>query len=318
MSSFSGPASHEALKARAKLLSEIRRFFADRGVLEVETPVLSIHGNSDPAIKQIVTGSKPLRWLRSSPEYAMKRLLASGLGDCYELGRVFREGESGAMHNPEFTLLEWYRLDWDYHQLMDETAELVQQCARAAGKHWPVQKIRYAQWFEQYAGVPANSTHNELIHAIERAGIRINQPQAVERDELLDILVSHVIQPRLPDQELLLVYEYPASQAALARLKPDCPTVAERFELFIGPIELANGYQELTDGREQKRRFEAENRQRQLNGDAVVPLDEHFLAALDAGLPECSGVALGVDRLLLACKGLRHLDQVLAIPYDRA
>ena len=318
MADFHSSAGPAALAARARLLALIREFFAARTVLEVETPVLSAAGNTDPAIEQFRTSGPAPRWLRSSPEYAMKRLLAGGVGDCYELGRVFRDGEAGRMHNPEFTLLEWYRLGWDYHRLMDETAELVRLCGAAFDHDWPVQQLAYGQMLSRHAGLEPGCSDAQLREAIRGAGINMHGLEHLERDTLLDLLVSHVAQPALPAATITVVYEYPASQAALARLKPGRPEVAERFELFLGSAELANGYRELTDASEQRHRFERENRRRRQAGRTEPPIDEQLLAALQAGLPECSGVALGVDRLLMACLGAQHLDEVLAFPAGRA
>lgn len=309
-------AGHQRLQARAKLLAEVRNFFARRGVLEVETPMLSAAGNSDPGLSQFDT--RDGRWLRTSPEYSMKRLLAAGSGDIYELGRVFRAGEAGAWHNPEFTLLEWYRVGWHFGQLMDEVAELIAHCGESSARSWRVQKVHYRDWIQSVAGVdPLEAKAATLRHAVTAAGI--DAPlDALDRDGLLDLLVSHVVQPTLDQNVLTLVSRYPASQAALARICDDDPRVAERFEAFLGPVELANGYGELTDPREQRRRFEAENARRVTDGLRPVPLDENLLDALSHGLPESAGVALGLDRLLMVLEGALRIEDVLAFSTARA
>ncbi len=317
LSAWRPGAGQDALAARARLLASIRTFFTERDVLEVETPVLSAAGNSDPGLAQFRTTDS--RWLRTSPEYPMKRLLAAGSGDIYELGRVFRAGEAGALHNPEFTLLEWYRVGWTYEQLMDEVAELIAHCGAAFGRRWAVRRCTYTDWVRQHAGIDARTASEADIHeALRRAGVATSGLSGLDRDGWLDLLVSSVVQPAMDPGTLTLVSLYPASQAALARLHGPDPRVAERFEAFLGPVELANGYQELTDAVEQRRRFEAEKARRAASGGGAVPLDEALLEALEAGLPECAGVALGVDRLLLALVDATRLDEVIAFAGDRA
>ncbi len=310
-------AGPDALAARARLLASIRSFFAERGVLEVETPVLSVAGNSDPGLAQFRTTDD--RWLRTSPEYPMKRLLAAGSGDIYELGRVFRTGEAGALHNPEFTLLEWYRVGWTYEQLMGEVVELIAVCGAAYGRRWAVRRCTYTDWVGQHAGIdPLTASEDDIREALQRADVAVAGLSGLNRDGWLDLLVSGVVQPAMDPDTLTLVSLYPASQAALARLHGPDPRVAERFEAFLGPVERANGYQELTDAAEQRRRFEAENARRAASGGEAVPLDEALLEALDAGLKECAGVALGVDRLLLALVDATRLDEVMAFSGERA
>ncbi len=299
------------------MLALIREFFRDRDVLEVETPVLSSAGNSDPGLAQFRTGDG--RWLRTSPEYPMKRLLATGSGDIFELGRVFRRGEAGAWHNPEFTLLEWYRVGWNYPALMDEVAELVTFCGEAFERHWRVRHRSYRDWVQETAGIdPLSCPTGAIADAVRDGGIDTAGLDDLDRDAWLDLLVSQRVQPAQDPDTLTLVSLYPASQAALARLHGPDPRVAERFEAFLGPVELANGYGELTDPAEQRARFEAENRRRIDAGGEPVPLDERLLGALERGLPPCSGVALGVDRLLMALTGRTRIDEVLAFGADRA
>ncbi|MDX1460464.1 MAG: EF-P lysine aminoacylase EpmA [Xanthomonadales bacterium] len=305
-------ASLECLQHRAVLLAQIRAFFRDRDVLEVETPVLSSSGNSDPGLSPFRLGQRPL-WLRTSPEYAMKRLLASGSGDIYELGRVFRDHEAGRLHNAEFTMLEWYRVGWTIDALMDEITVLLHACGTSGDL--PVRRISYRDLFRQHTDLdPLRATRESLAAAAHAQAGELPQ---LDRDGLLDLLFSHVVQPQLSGTGLTYVYDYPASQAALARIRNDDPPVAERFELFWDDLELANGYQELTDPREQRRRFEAENERRPARGLEPVILDERFLKAMESGIPECAGVALGVDRLLLMLHGARSLDEVMTFSMRR-
>jgi lysyl-tRNA synthetase class 2 len=310
-------ASRAVLEARADVLRSIRGFFAERGVLEVETPVLSRAANSDPNISSISTDDPEQQYLRTSPEYPMKRLLASGSGDIFEMGRVFRQGESGSRHNPEFTMVEWYRVGMPHLELADEVVELVRYCGESCGdidfRSWPVRSITYQALFRELAGVdPFNTDEAELSSLAAERGIvsaRLNQ------DEWLDLLMAQLVQPALPGETFTIVHDFPPEQAALARIRPGDPAVAERFEVLAGQQELANGYQELTDASEQRRRFEREQRHRAARGEMTGPLDEHLLAALEHGLPECSGVALGVDRLLML---LLNLDDIRSFPSDRA
>lgn len=286
-------------------------------MLEVETPILSRAGNSDPGMCQFSTHGG--HWLRTSPEYALKRLLARHPVDVFELGRVFRSGEAGRRHNPEFTLLEWYRLGWSYPRLMEEVAALVEHCGKPLGKTWTVRSTTYRDWLRDTVGIdPLEDPLDRIIATVQAADPALRKLDGLDRDGWLDLAVTHLAQPALPRDELTLVSLYPASQAALARLHPEDPRVAERFEVFVGDMELANGYRELTDATEQCARFERENDRRRRDGLPEVPLDHHLLQALEAGLPECSGVALGVDRLLMALGGHGHLDEVVAFPGDRA
>lgn len=308
-------ASRHAIEARAGLLANIRAFFAQRGVLEVETPVLSRYGNVDPNIDSMSTGEAKPRYLRTSPEYAMKRLLAAGHRDIYELGRVFRSGEKGRHHNPEFTLLEWYRSGMDYLELAAEVVELVRHCGRGAFEEWPVRRVDYRSLFLEHTGLdPYFCNETELAQCGAERGV-VAGP--LNHTEWLDLVMSEIIQPALPGEHFTILHDYPPEQAALSRIREGDPPVAERFEVYLGQTELANGYQELTDAGEQLKRFERESRERQRGGQEVVPIDLGLVAALQSGLPECSGVALGVDRLLMAILKLDRIDAVLAFSSDR-
>ena len=320
-------ATFDALHLRAALNACIRGFFAERGVIEVETPMMSPAGNTDPNIISFslqfngrTDGASRTRWLRTSPEYPLKRLLAAGFGDCYELGRVFRDGEVGGRHNPEFTMLEWYRLGWDHQRLIDETTELVQAALALVGRQAKLQRIGYRDLYRDRLGVdPADASIEQLRSALGSVQV---DPEGLERDDWLDLLLTHRLQPAFDTSQLLAVYDYPASQCALARIRrnagDDGWPVAERFELYLGALELANGYHELLDVDEQRWRFQADLDKRR-NRNAPIPrLDDHLLAALQHGLPACAGVALGIDRLLMAMLGTDRIADVLAFDFASA
>ena len=322
MKDWKPTANLKALRLRAELYALLRRFFAERGVLEVETPVLSSAGNTDPNIESFAlrfdgprTAGEATRWLRTSPEFPLKRLLAAGVGDCYELGRVFRNGEAGKRHNPEFTMLEWYRVGMDHHQLMDEVSELLKSALTLAGRRATVRDTSFRQLYQDKFGFdPLLAPEEELRSPLQVYGI---DPTGLTRDDWLDLLMTHLIQPTIPNNRILLVYDYPASQCALARLRAGDPPVAERFEVFLGPLEIANGYHELNDAGEQRRRFEADLARRRDRNAVAPPVDERLLAGLPK-LPACAGVAMGVDRLLMALMGTEKISDVLAFPFDRA
>ena len=309
-------ASRGAMDERARLLAEIRSFFARRRVMEVETPVLSRAGNSDPNIGSMATDDPRKRYLRTSPEYAMKRLLAAGYGDIYELGRVFRRGEKGRQHNPEFTLLEWYRVGMNYLDLASEVIELIRECGDGNFEGWDEQRLSYRELFLEHTGLdPFVCREEELAACAAERGLSAGP---MEQPEWLDLILAEVVQPGLPGECFTVVCDFPPEQAALARIRPADPAVAERFEVYLGQVELANGYQELTDPAEQLQRFERERRLREIRGEDPPPLDTRLIEALQHGLPECSGVALGVDRLLMCLLKMDRVDSVLAFSSDRA
>jgi lysyl-tRNA synthetase class 2 len=325
---WSPSAGLEVLRLRARLYARVRAFFDERDVLEVETPVLSEAGNTEPNIDSFTTGfsghrdaGAPQRWLRTSPEYPLKRLLAAGIGDCYELGRVFRNGEAGGRHNPEFTMLEWYRVGWDHVRLADEVVALVQQALALVGRRADVVSLTYRELFVQGAGVdPFSASEAQLRAALDSTAI---DGRGLGRDDWLDLLMTHQIQPRFPDDRITVVHDWPASQCALARIRQPAaasgdPPVAERFELYLGRFELANGYHELTDADEQRRRFQRDHALRAAHGLAQPPMDERLLAALQAGMPTCAGVAVGMERLLMALVGSDRIADVLAFGFGRA
>jgi len=312
------------LRQRAALNALIRAHFSNTNALEVETPILSQAGNTDPNIESFSVAfsgpsaaGSPQRWLRTSPEFAMKRLLAAGIGDCYELGRVFRNGEAGGRHNPEFSMLEWYRVGWDHHQLMDEVIALVSAALALRGRVPAVVRCSYRQLFVEALGIDPFSASDATLRA-PLADARI-QPEGLGRDDWLDLLLSLRIQPQFPADQLLLLYDYPASQCALAKIRGNGEdAVAERFEAFLGPLELANGYHELTDATEQRQRFARDIDMRRHRGLSLPAIDMRLLAAIEAGLPACAGVALGLDRLLAALLELPGIAPTLAFPFDRA
>ena len=319
-------ASFDALRLRSRLNAAVRSFFDERGLIEVETPVLSRAGNTDPNIASFslefsgrTDGAPRTRWLRTSPEYPLKRLLASGFGDCYELGRVFRDGEAGGRHNPEFTMLEWYRIGWDHRQLIHETAALVNTALALVGTKAELKQVSYHALYREQLGIdPATASIEDLRTAL---GDVVINPASLTRDDWLDLLMTHRLQPSFPADQLLALYDYPASQCALARIRENSVAgvpVAERFELYLGPLELANGYHELADAAEQGARFDRDLQRRAERNDVQAPRDENLLAALSAGFPACAGVALGVDRLMMAMLGTTRIADVLAFDFARA
>jgi len=301
-------ATIENLQQRARIYRTIRAFFADREVLEVETPFLSETTNPDPQVASMLAYNQgQTLYLQTSPEFAMKRLLAAGSGSIYQICRAFREGEKGRRHHPEFTLLEWYRIGFDYQALMDEMEQLIDELS---GRSNVYRRLSYRELLIEYAGI-------DFLN-IELAELRTNCSELVsgtnvrelDFDQCLDLLISLVISPQL--EGYLFVYDYPISQAALARASSNNPLLAERFELFYNDLELANGFSELTDAGLQRSRFEKDNRLRASKGLPEYPLDDALLAALESGMPDCAGVALGIDRLLMVLLGLDTIDQALS------
>ncbi len=331
-------ASLETLGRRARMAAAVRGFFAARDVLEVETPLLSAATVTDPHLHSLVTrygeaagGGGRRLFLQTSPEFAMKRLLAAGSGAVYQLGRAFRDGEAGRRHNPEFTLLEWYRPGFDHHRLMDEVEELLAVTLGGVPGDRPAERLTYAEVFERHAGVDPFRDPLESLREAAALALAGDPPDlGDDRDAWLDLLMVSAIERRLgwdgaPAEErprATFVHDYPASQAALARVRPpstpDEPPLAERFELFVAGVELANGFHELADPDEQRRRFERDLAVRRAWGLPEVTLDERLLAALEAGLPPCAGVALGFDRLVMLATGADSIAEVLAFPLDRA
>jgi elongation factor P--(R)-beta-lysine ligase len=313
-------ATPAALHRRAALLAQVRGFFAERGVLEVETPILGAGGASDPQIESLVSrvaGLSGERYLMTSPEFAMKRLLAAGSGDIYQICKVFRDGERGRWHNPEFTLLEWYRTGVDDAALMSEVELLVARLL-APGRPVPAaRRLSYAAALREYAGIdPHTADDRELDGAAARLGVACEAH--LDRDAKLDLLMGFAVGPRLGRGRPDFICDYPASQASLARLKPGLPRVAARFELYIDGIELCNGFHELADPVEQRARFEQDLAIRRARGQVEPRLDERLLAALARGMPDCAGVALGFDRLVAVAVGATRLSDVMAFSIENA
>lgn len=316
-------ADREVLQQRAELLSAIRGFFKQRDVLEVETPVLSRAATPDPVLESFRTTCNgpglpedtPL-YLHTSPEFFMKRLVAAGSGSIYQLARSFRNNEAGSLHNPEFTLLEWYRVGFSYHDLMDEIEALLKACCTPS-LFTPVRRITYRALFDEFASIdPFSADISELKNCLNHHGHTIFAGDSEPRRCWLDLVLTHVIEPQI-QQGAIFVFDYPADQAALAQVRPGSPAVAERFELYVNGIELANGFQELADAAEQRQRFEVENRRRRECGLEPVPIDDLFLQALASGLPACAGVALGIDRLVMLQTGRQQIDEVMAFSVSR-
>lgn len=288
------------------MLEHVRSFFKSRHVLEVDCNSLvrcpPIDANIE--VMQVSVTDTEIGYLHTSPEYAMKRLLADGLGDIFYLGHVFRKGESGDRHNPEFTMIEWYRTNISFRQLIDETCELIQLFIGV----FPIRLLSYRQAFQTFAGIDPFSDV-DLPQTARRLGIETPTDSGEwERDTWLHLILSHVIEPKLGRTEITVLCDYPPSQAALAQIvKKDTIDVAERFEAYFAGIELSNGYHELTDAAEQRRRFQEENDRRQFHRKEPYPLDEQFLSALEMGLPDACGVSVGFDRLML----IRHKTQTI-------
>lgn len=315
-------ASLSALKARAALLGDIRDFFAQRQVMEVDTPCLS-HGtitdiHLEPFSSQFHyshTGKVQTMYLQTSPEYAMKRLLCAYNEPIYQLGKAFRHEGSGRWHNPEFTLLEWYRPGFDHWQLMDEVAALL-CCTLDVAQ---TQSMSYQDAFESFVHIdPLTAHQDELAGALLTHNIDVSSDYPLDRDAMLQLLFSFVVEPQIGQTCPCFIHGFPASQAALARINEQDPRVADRFEVYFKGAELANGFYELQDAKEQRQRFAHDNRVRQTFRLDPAPVDERFLDALDAGLPSCSGVALGVDRLLMIKLGAEHIQEVMPFPVSRA
>ena len=315
MSDWRPTAAPQVLERRAELLAQLRAFFADRGALEVEVPVLGRTGVTDLHIDNLALAGTPTRFLQSSPEYFLKRLLAAQPRAVYYLGKAFRAGERGRWHHPEFTLLEWYRPGWNEDRLIEEVAQLL----ASAGVRGPHQRIDYGSCFAAVVGLDAHTATDDALRgcAAAAAGQSRDEWREQPRDICLDLLFSLAVQPELPAGVVFLT-RYPACQAALARIDTDPRgrPVARRFEVFVNGVELGNGYWELTDAGEQGRRFARDIERRRALGRPVREPDGRLLAALESGLPSCAGVALGVDRLLMVLLGLTHIREALAFAED--
>ena len=315
-------ASVEQLRQRAGILAKIRQFFAERDVLEVDTPAMSHATVTDVHLHTFQTefvgpgyadGSK--LYFMTSPEFHMKRLLAAGSGCIYQINKAFRNEENGRYHNPEFTMLEWYRVGFNHHKLMDEMDALLQLVLGCAS----AQRLTYQQAFIKVLGVcPLEGSIDELKASARTLGLSDIADPEEDRDTLLQLLFSIGVEGKIGQDAPAFVYDFPASQAALAKINQADPRVADRFEVYFKGIELANGFHELDNPQEQLNRFESDNAKRIEMGLSPQPIDHHLIAALESGLPECAGVALGIDRLIMLAIGCDHIDQVTAFPFPRA
>lgn len=313
-------ASIQNLLARAKIIAEIRRFFTDRGLLEVETPILSEFSVTDIHLSTFSTeftapfGGQPKKlWLSTSPEYPMKRLLAAGSGAIFQLCKVFRNEEVGSKHNPEFTMLEWYRPHFDMYRLINEVDDLLQQILDCE----PADTMSYQFAFQEYVGIDPLSASRDIL--VEKAKQHhLENAEQEERDTLLQFLFSTVVEPKIGQDRPIAIYHFPATQAALAQISSEDHRVAERFEFYYKGIELANGFNELTDANEQRHRFEQDNYHREQLGLPKNNIDERFLSALKAGVPNCSGVALGIDRLIMMALDAKNIKEVISFNIENA
>lgn len=323
---FLPSAQIDVLQQRADVLQQLRRFFDDRGFFEVETPLIShdivvdrhLHPVGIP--KNQITGvdsnSNEMLWLQTSPEFGMKRLVASGANAIYQIGKAFRQSETGGMHNPEFTMLEWYRVGDNLKTGMDLLAELVEKILRQP----KTERITYRQVFLQHVGVdPFTCSVSDLKSVTLKHGIEIEiSCEASARDEWLNLILSRLIEPKLGDDGGVIIYDWPASQAALAVIREEEVPVAERFEIYVHGIELANGYHELLDADEFARRNSVVNQERVKDGQPLLPEESRLLHAMRSDLPPCAGVAVGVDRLVMLALGFKEIKDVMAFPIDRA
>ena len=320
--SWQPTSTHQTRVARASLLKTIRTFFEDRQVLEVDTPLLSSATVTDVHLDAFQTqfdhaasGKPQMLWLQTSPEYAMKRLLCAQSGPIYQVCKAFRHEGQGRYHNPEFTMLEWYRPGFDHIALMDEVDALL--VATLACE--PAEKVSYQQVFLTTTHIdPLTISQPDLVSALTHFDIDIAAPQTLNSDSLLQLIFSLVIEPKIGAERPVMVYGFPASQAALAKVNTHDPRTADRFEVYFKGIELANGFYELQDASEQRNRFDTDNKQRLAAGLPEKPVDAHLLQALESGLPDCAGVALGIDRLLMLKTGASSISDVISFPVANA
>ncbi|MDH5694163.1 MAG: EF-P lysine aminoacylase EpmA [Gammaproteobacteria bacterium] len=311
-------ASLETLQSRASLLRQIREFFHQRGVLEVETPALSLSANTDPHIESVEAAlnlgcrNKETVYLHTSPEFAMKRLLAAGSGDIYQLCKVYRDEERGKNHQPEFTMLEWYRVGMSYLELMSEVERLVSTCFSGLKQS---EILTVSDAFQNYCELDIFTAKSRDLKRVyeQKTDTEIRGLDPDDWDAHFGLLLDQVIEPELAQFPLAFLHQFPPSQASLAMVEQrNGHAVALRFECFINGMEIANGFQELTDAKEQGHRFERDNQRRRRSGRKALPIDQKLLGALQAGLPSCSGVALGVDRLLMQILGKDEISKVLS------
>ena len=316
---FQPTATWELLRLRARLLKTLRRFFDEHGFLEVETPLLSadtvVDRYIDPLMVEIPAPGTQTRWLQTSPEFSMKRLLSAGATAIYQVAKAFRAGERGRLHNPEFTIVEWYRTDDTPDQAMRTLSELVEV---TLGQQ-PAERISYRDAFRKHLGLdPHTATLLQLYQVATERKLEIPDSLGEDRDEWLNLLLTEFVEPQLGQSRPTILFDYPAGQSALARLRSDDPPVAVRFELYLNGIELANGYHELCDPTELRERMRTTNLLRQRDGNPPLPEESLLLSAMEYGLPDCCGVALGFDRLVMLASNSSNIDEVLTFPFERA
>lgn len=309
-----------ALKLRARMLASARNYFAAQNVLEVETPMLSRHAVSDINIESIEAHLELAPgtsfYLHTSPEFCMKRLLAAGAPDIYQLGKVFRDGERGHRHQPEFTLAEWYRHGFGLEQIINDTLGFIREVLGNSAALGPTRRISYREAFENALGIDPISATIEELAPLATARHHLNPATDRDKTDWLDLLLCQSVAPAFDRDCLTVLHHYPAEQAALARVNPDDPAVADRFEVFRGDLELANGYVELGDAAEQRERCNRDQAARQALGKTIRPLDRDFLDALQHGLPACAGVAVGFDRLVMIAAGADHIGKVTSFIFN--
>jgi len=310
--------TQQTRQLRAQMLHDIRAFFLRRHILEVETPALSQAGNTDPFIESLtVKQSTEKRYLHTSPEYPMKRLLAAGSGDIYQICKVWRAGESGRNHNPEFTMLEWYRVGFHYHQLIQEVAELLLSLLPELEKD--TQIISYEKLFLDHFNINPHQTSQQQLAACVQKNISGLATDNLDQQALLDALLTHCVEPTFNKNALTFVIDYPAKQSALAQIRRDENfSIAERFEVYLGSSELGNGYQEEINYKRNLEILETENAQRKNQKQALVNQDKYFLQAIKAGIPASSGVAIGIDRLLMILADVNSIQEVINFPWENA
>jgi lysyl-tRNA synthetase class 2 len=310
------------LKKRAQILNKIRRFFEARDVLEVDTPLMCRTAATDPYLypipAQYLSGSESEKlYLQTSPEFPMKRLLAAGSGSIFQICKAFRNDEVGKIHNPEFTILEWYRIGFNHHDLMDEMSDFLIEILQDP----PAKRITYQDLFLQYVRLdPHTARLDELKNAAIQHDIHVSGgTEQFDQDDWLNLIMTHKIEPNLGFEQPIFIYNYPASQAALAKIRTgdNHLQVAERFEVYIRGMEMANGYHELSDAAEQLKRFQQDRENHLKLKREQIPIDQHLLSALNAGLPDCAGVALGIDRLMMLAMNLENIEEVISFTIDR-
>ena len=308
--SWQPTATIEVLRKRAEIIASIREFFTKRQVLEVETPLLCSGSVPTPYIESFQVNNQ---YLQTSPEFPMKRLLAAGSGSIYQICKAFRLEEAGRLHNPEFTMVEWYRIGFDHHDLMQEAAELLQRILHCESCDF----VTYQALFENTLEInPHTASVAELKACAIQRGLMID---LIDKDDWLNVLLTHFIEPTLALEQPCFIYDFPASQSALAKIhcREDGIFVAERFEIYYKGIELANGFHELADSREQRERFEVELMARKVNKQHLTALDHRFIESLNH-LPKCAGVALGIDRLIMLALGKKSIKDVISFDFESA